>query len=103
MNTNVARLKINPGKEAEAEAAIQKQAASVEAKEPGTHTYIFHRNRKDPTDILVFEIYADDDAVAAHRAQPHMAEFAALFGTVFDRDATKIERFERVAGFSRQA
>jgi len=103
MNTVVARIKILPGKEAEAEAAMQKQAASVEANEAGAHAYIFHRNLKDPADVVVFEIYADDEASAAHRAQPHMAEFAALFGTVFDPAAVKIERFERIAGFSRQA
>jgi quinol monooxygenase YgiN len=103
MHTTVARFKITPGKEAEAEAAIQKQAAAVQAQEPGALAYIFHRNRKDPSEILVFEIYADDDAVQTHRGSPHMAEFGALFGSVFDAASVKIERFERLAGFNRGA
>ena len=60
MNTILARFNIIDGKEAEAEEAMQKQAASVESTEPGALTYIFHRNRKDPSEITVYEIYADD-------------------------------------------
>mgnify|MGYP001614018811 CR=1 FL=1 len=101
MNTIIARFKIIPGKEADAEAAIQKQAGAVESGEPGALAYIFNRNRKDPAEITVFEVYADDDAVAAHRATEYMAAFSALFGTIFDPASVKIERQERVAGFSR--
>ena len=101
MNTIVARFKIIPGKEAEAEAAITKQAAAVEGNEPGALAYIFNRNLKDPSEITVFEVYADDAAITAHRATEHMAAFAALFGSIFDPASVKIERHERVAGFSR--
>ena len=101
MNTILARFKVTAGKEAEAEEAIKKQAASVESAEPGTLTYIFHRNRKDPTEITVFEIYADDDASTAHRGTEHMAKFASHFGSIFDAQSVKIDRLERIAGFSR--
>jgi len=101
MNTIIARFRIIPGKEADAEAAIKKQAAAVEAAEPGALAYIFNRNPKEPAEITVFEVYADDAAVAAHRATEHMAAFGALFGTIFDPGSVKIERQERVAGFSR--
>jgi len=101
MNTIVARFNIVAGKEAEAEEAMKKQAASVESAEPGTLTYIFHRNRKTPSEITVFEIYADDDASTAHRATEHMAKFASHFGPIFDPQSVKIDRLERIAGFSR--
>ena len=55
---------------------MKKQAASVESTEPGALTYVFHRNRKDPSEITVYEIYADDDATAAHRGTEHMATFS---------------------------
>lgn len=101
MNTILARFKVVAGKEAEAEEAMKKQAASVESAEPGALTYIFHRNRKDPSEITVFEIYADDDASIAHRDAEHMGAFRAYFGSVFDADSVKIDRLERIAGFSR--
>jgi quinol monooxygenase YgiN len=101
MNTVVAQFKIIAGKEAEAEEAMKKQAGSVESAEPGALTYIFHRNQKDPTEITVFEIYADDEAVQTHRSTEHMATFGSYFGSMFDRDSVKIVRLERIAGFSR--
>jgi quinol monooxygenase YgiN len=101
VQTIVARFKIQEGKEAEAEEAMQKQAAAVEAGEPGALAYIFNRNRKEPLEITVFEVYADDDAVQAHRGTDYMAAFSGLFGTIFDPASVKIERMERVAGFMR--
>jgi len=101
MNTILARFKIIAGKEAEAEEAIKNQAASVESVEPGALAYVFHRNRKDPSEITVFEIYADDDASTAHRGSEHMATFASYFGSLFDPASVKIERLERIAGFQR--
>lgn len=101
MNTIIASFRIIEGKEAEAEAAMKQQAASVEANEPGALAYIFNRTAKDPARITVFEVYADDEAVAAHRATEHMAAFGKLFGTVFDPATVTIDRQERVAGFSR--
>jgi len=101
MNTVIARFSIIAGKEAEAEEAMRKQAASVESAEPGALTYIFHRNRKDPTDITAFEIYKDDEAFAAHGGTEHMGAFRGYFGSVFDPATVKIERLERIAGFSR--
>ncbi len=48
MNTIIASFRIIEGKEAEAEEAMQKQAAAVEANEPGALAYVFHRHAKDP-------------------------------------------------------
>ena len=101
MNTIIARFNIVTGKEAEAEEAMKKQAASVESAEPGTLAYIFHRNRKEPSQITVFEIYADDDASTAHRDTEHMGTFRSYFGSLFDPATAKIERLERIAGFTR--
>ncbi len=101
MNTIVAKFKIQPGKEAEAEEAMKKQVSAVESGEAGVITYIFHRSAKDPLEVTVFEVYRDDEAVAAHRSAPHQAAFGALFGTVFDTSTVEIRRLERVAGFSR--
>lgn len=101
MNTILARFNVVAGKEAEAEEAIKKQAASVEAAGPGALTYIFHRNRKEPAQITVFEIYKDDEAFQAHSGTEHMGAFRGYFGSIFDPATVKIDRLERIAGFSR--
>jgi quinol monooxygenase YgiN len=101
VNTILARFNIVAGKEAEAEEAMKQQAASVESAEPGVLAYIFHRSRKDASQITVFEIYADDTASTAHRDAEHMGTFRSFFGPVFDPATVKIERLERIAGFTR--
>ncbi len=101
MVTILARFKINEGKEAEAEQAMKAQAASVEAKEPGALTYIFMRNRKEPSEITVFEIYKDDEAFATHGTTAHMGTFRSYFGSLFDPATVKIERLDQVAGLNR--
>ncbi len=102
MTTILARFKIQPGKEAEAERAISEMAAAVEANEAGALTYIMHRSQKDPGEITVFEVYADGEALDSHNQTPHMAQFRSNFGSLFDPASVKIERLERIAGFVRQ-
>ena len=101
MTTILARFKIQPGKEAEAEKALNEMAAAVETNEPGALTYIFHRSQKDASEITVFEVYADAEAFDAHGQSPHMGQFRAAFASLFDPASVKIERLERLAGFLR--
>ncbi|MEX0791397.1 MAG: antibiotic biosynthesis monooxygenase [Actinomycetota bacterium] len=101
MNTIHAQFRIVEGKEAEAEAAIKTMAAAVEANETGTLAYIFHRNKKDPAEVSVWEVYEDDAAAATHTGSQHMAAFGRHFGPLFDPTTVKITRLDRVAGFKR--
>ncbi len=101
MITIIARIKIKPGNEAEAEKAAAEMAAAVEANEPGAVAYLVHRSQRDPTDITVFEVYSDDEAFAAHGQTAHMAALQGKLAQVADLSAIKIERLERVAGFVR--
>lgn len=101
MLTATAQFTILPGKEAEAEAAIKKVVAEVDKNEPGALAYVWHRNIKDPMQILVFEIWRDSEAITAHRTMAHMAEFQSNFGTVFDPASVKITRYERIAAVNR--
>jgi len=103
MITIIARLKIKPGNEAEAEKAATEMAAAVEANEPGAVAYLMHRSQRDPTDITVFEVYADTEAFSAHGQTAHMATLQSKLAQVADLSAGKIERLERFAGFVRPA
>ena len=101
METIVARIKIQDGKEDEALEQLKKMAASVESGEAGALAYVCHRSQDDPSEIVFFELYADSDAFKAHGQTSHMGEFRASFGDLFDGSQVKIERLDRVAGFVR--
>ena len=101
MTTILAQFKIQPGKEAEAEKALNEMAAAVEANEPGALLYVFNRSQKEPSEITVFEVYADAEAHNTHKHISHMGQLRSNFGSVFDPASVKIERLERIAGFAR--
>lgn len=103
MHTVTAEFDIIPGKEAAAEDAMKKIAAAVDANEPGCLVYTWHRSVKEPRHVLVYEVYRDDAAVAAHRASPYLAEFQKHFGPdgLFDPASVKIVRYDRIAAINR--
>ena len=101
MNTIIARIKIKEGKEDEALEALKKMAEGVEANEPGTLAYIIHKSVDDPSEIVFFELYKDDDAAKAHSGGESMKAFQSGFAEIFDVSQVKIERLERVAGVLR--
>ncbi|MCH8052313.1 MAG: antibiotic biosynthesis monooxygenase [Chloroflexi bacterium] len=102
MITVTAEFRINDGKEAEAIAAIEKVVAGVSRNEPGALTYTWHRDLKDAAQILVYEVYADEEATKVHRASEHFAEFQKAFASgLFDPGSVKISRFERIAAIDR--
>ena len=101
MVTVIFRMRIKDGKESEAVEALTKMAAAVEANEPGTAAYACHRMVDDPSQVVFFEVYADDAALQNHTQTPHMGEFRAAFGALFDPSTVEIERLERIGGYAR--
>ena len=102
MITVTAEFRISEGKEEEALAAIGKVVAGVNRDEPGALTYAWHRDLKDSAQILVYEVYADEEATKVHRASDHLAEFQKAFASgVFEPGSVKISRFERIAAIDR--
>lgn len=45
-------------------------------KEPGCLMYIVHLHRTDPRRFFVYEQYADDAALEAHRGSSHFQKYA---------------------------
>jgi len=45
-------------------------------QEPGCVNYVAHFLADDPTTVLIYEQYLDDDALDFHRATPHFKEHA---------------------------
>ena len=101
MTAILAQFKLKPEKQAEAEKALAEMAAAVEANEPGAVLYIAHRSQKDPTLITFFEAYADDDAFGGHTQTAHFMDLQRQLAQVADLSTVRIERLERIAGFTR--
>ncbi|HXY94724.1 MAG TPA: putative quinol monooxygenase [Acidimicrobiia bacterium] len=60
------RLRAVPGRRDELLAAFDELHDAV-AREPGTLVFVMHTAVDDPDAVLFYEVYADDDALAAHR------------------------------------
>ena len=101
MNTIIARLTMQDGKEEEALAHLRKMGDAVQANEPGALAYAIHRSLENPSEIVFVEVYTDDAALQSHGQTAHMGEFRAAFAEIFDAPKTKIERLERIGGFVR--
>lgn len=66
MITILARLKSNPGKEAELAEVCSQLAKEVQAKEEGCLMYLPHVASKNPSEIIVIEKYKDKQALEIH-------------------------------------
>jgi len=60
-----ARIPVQPGKRDEMVAAMQAGLESAQA-EPGTLSYILHTAPDDADSLFMYEVYEDQDALAAH-------------------------------------
>jgi quinol monooxygenase YgiN len=67
-------LTIDPAKRAEAEAAIATLVAATTAEE-GNVEYRYASDLGDPNRINILEIWESEDAMNAHMATDHLAEF----------------------------
>jgi len=74
----VARVTVKEGKADEYVAAFAPLLEQAK-REPGTLLYAVHRSNDDPHVFWTTEVYADDDAFAAHRAREVHAAASPVF------------------------
>jgi (4S)-4-hydroxy-5-phosphonooxypentane-2,3-dione isomerase len=74
----VARVTVKEGKAGEYVAAFAPLLEQAE-KEPGTLLYAVHRSKDDPRVFWTTEVYADDDAFAAHNGSEAHAAASPVF------------------------
>ncbi len=98
--TQIVKFKIMEGQEDAAVELLQTLTAAVEKEEPGVLAYIAHRSKKDPSEVVFFEIYKDQAAVTAHGTTPHMAELRQKFASTFV-PPLDVQPLDRVGGFTR--
>lgn len=72
-------IALKPGARDEAIEAINTVVAKTLA-EPGCRAYRFGFEVTEPDTISVYEEWEDEDALASHFQQPHLAEFMAGIG-----------------------
>lgn len=96
----IARFKIQEGKEDEGVRQLQTMTNAVKDNEPGALAYMCHRSKEDPSEVVFFESYKDEDALKAHRKTEHMKQMGGVFPDLFVGPA-KIELLDTVEGFMR--
>jgi quinol monooxygenase YgiN len=93
----VAKYTVKPGQGDAVEAALRRMAPLVKASEPGCALYHANRAADNPDLFLLYEIYKDDAALAAHRETPHFKEI--IEGTIVPLlDKRQRELYRQVVG-----
>jgi quinol monooxygenase YgiN len=106
MLTLIARLPMKKGKEEEAIQEIEKLVGPAR-EEPGTLVYLCHRPKDQEghllSELVFFEIYADQDALAKHANSAHVRRFFDSYEEFFegDKDHIQFQLMERITGFSK--
>ena len=75
----IAKLTAAEGKREELIAVLEKIFPHVE-NEPGTEAYVLHEDSADDNVIWFYELYADNDALAAHSSSDGMKEMMSGLG-----------------------
>ena len=76
----VARLQVQPGKNAEFEGIFAELEAAVSENEPGNNFYSLHKSRADENSYIVLEQYVDQEALDAHGKTDHFRTIGAKMG-----------------------
>jgi len=98
--TQIAKIKLNLANEEKGLQALRDLCTAVEAKEPGVLIYLCHRSAKKRDELVFFEVYRDDAALAAHTKTPHFGKLLVAFGTLF-RLPLEVTKLDRIGGFAR--
>ena len=99
----LARFRIRDGKESEALKAMRAMAEQVRDGEPGCLAYLCHRSFAEASEIVWYEVYENDAALAAHSGSEYMKAFGQRLPEIVDLTQIKVERLERLDGFVRES
>jgi quinol monooxygenase YgiN len=81
--TVVAKLKVKAGSEAAFEEAGKEMVGKV-GGEAGTKTYILHKDVRDPSTFIYYEVYQDQAALDSHGKTDHMKAFGGKIGALLE-------------------
>jgi quinol monooxygenase YgiN len=89
----VAILAAKPGKAGELRALLDGMVIASRA-EPGNLQYDLWRDHADAGRFVLMELYADEAAVAAHRASPHFNNYLAQINDLAERTAMTLDAID---------
>ena len=69
-----ANFKAQPGHEETVRQLLLQATAAVRADEPGNLVYTAHQDPQEPAQFFIYEQYADQTALEAHRDSAHYQE-----------------------------
>ena len=82
------KFKAVKGKEEQLIAALRQGMVEIRKNEPGTLMYDLHRNPEDPTEIFLYERYADKQAwEVAHMPAPYIQKVLAELPNFLEGEA----------------
>jgi len=71
----VARIQVDPAQLAQYNIALKEQMTTAIRVEPGVLSYYAVADKKDPSHITIFEVYADLAAYQAHIQSAHFKKY----------------------------
>jgi quinol monooxygenase YgiN len=85
-------IRIAPGRRADAMPHLE-AIVHASRSEPGCVSYAFAFDVLDDHLVRIFEVFRDAEALAAHRASPHMAAWRAVWNQtgIGDRDMAEYD------------
>ena len=72
---HTAHLRVQPEVIVPFRERLMRHARTSVEREPGCHRFDVHQETKDPALFFLFELYADEVALEAHRASEHYLQF----------------------------
>ena len=89
----ITRLRAKPGKR-DALIALNRTMQDATATEEGVPVYVFHTTADDPDVFLYYDLYASEEAYAAHCATEAFATMVAALGDLAEvTEVTKLNPF----------
>jgi quinol monooxygenase YgiN len=71
----IAKIKVDSSQLENYKLALQEQMNTAIQLEPGVLSYTVVADKKDPSAITIFEIYANQEAYQSHIATPHFKKY----------------------------
>lgn len=71
----LAKIKVDPLQLDQYNAALKQQMATAIHLEPGVLSYFAVADKNDPSNITIFEVYADTAAYQSHILTPHFLKY----------------------------
>jgi quinol monooxygenase YgiN len=71
----IAKIKVDSSQLENYKLALQEQMNTAIQLEPGVLSYTVVADKKDPSAITIFEVYANQEAYQSHIATPHFKKY----------------------------